>query len=94
MCKRVQPDIQTATAVLCSRVKGQGKNDWKKLTKMMKFLHVIKEDLLALRIGKGHNHIKWFVDATFGVHPDYKGHMGAAMKFKDRKGYPLQKSSN
>ena len=37
--------------------------------------------------------MEWYVDVTFGVHPNYKGHTGAAMKFKAGKGSPIQKSS-
>ena len=36
--------------------------------------------------------IEWYVDTAFGVHPDYKGHTGAAMKFQGGKGDPIQKS--
>ena len=93
LCKRARPDVQTATAVLCSRVKGPGRKDWAKLTRMMKFLHLTKDDLLTLSVGKGISSIEWYVDAAFGVHPDYKGHTGAAMKFEEGKGSPLQKSS-
>ena len=42
-----------------------------------------KNDMLTLNVGKGITQIEWYVDAAFGVHPDYKGHTGAAMKFKD-----------
>ena len=93
LCKRARPDIQTATAVLCSRVKAPGRKDWTKLIRMMKFLHVTKNDMLTLSIGKGLYQLEWYIDAAFGVHPDYKGHTGAALKFKGGKGSPLQKCS-
>ena len=60
---------------------------------MMKFLHLMKDDLLTLSVGKGISSIERYVDAAFGVHPDYKGHTGAAMKFEEGKGSLLQKSS-
>jgi hypothetical protein len=34
------------------------------------------------------NCIKWYVDASFAVHPDFKSHTGATMKFGDREGAP------
>ena len=36
-CKRAWPDIQPIMAVLCTRVKKPGRNDCKKLVRMMKF---------------------------------------------------------
>ena len=72
LCKRARPDIQTAIAVLCSRVKAPGRKDWSKLVRMMKFLSMTKNDMLALNVGKGISQIEWYVDAAFGVHPDYK----------------------
>jgi hypothetical protein len=30
--------------------------------------------------------IKWCVDASFAVHPDYKSHTGATMSFQDGRG--------
>ena len=93
LCKRARPDVQTATAVLCSRVKAPGRKEWSKLVRMMKFLSMTKNDLLTLSAGRSISHIEWYVDAAFGVHPDYKGHTGAAMKFKGGKGSPMQKSS-
>ena len=37
--------------------------------------------------------MEWYVNVALGVHPDFKGHTGVAMKFKDRKGSPIQHSS-
>ena len=34
------------------------------------------------------NCIKWYVDASFAIHPDVKSHTGATMKFEDGKGAP------
>jgi hypothetical protein len=30
--------------------------------------------------------IKWYVDASFAVHPDFKSHTGTAMNFEDGTG--------
>jgi hypothetical protein len=38
LCKRARPDIQTAVAFLCTRVKGPDADDYKKLTRGMKYL--------------------------------------------------------
>jgi hypothetical protein len=36
LCKRAWPDVQTAVAFLCTRVKGPDTDDYKKLTQVMK----------------------------------------------------------
>ena len=80
-------------AVLCSRVKKPGRNDWGKLVRMMRFVHQTKDDPWTLSIGCDLGLIDWFVDTSFAIHPDYRGHTGLAMKFEDGKGCPIQKSS-
>ena len=92
LCKRSRPDVQTAVSVLCSRVRAPGRKDWEKLVRMMKFLNNTRNDVLTLSAGKGLNCIEWYIDAAFGVHPDYRGHSGGAMKFRSGKGSPIQKS--
>jgi hypothetical protein len=42
---------------------------------MMKFLKQTKDDCLTLQ-ADGTNELKWYVDASFAVHPDYKSHTG------------------
>ena len=76
--KRARPDIQLCIAFLSTRVKEPTKQDWHKLVRMMKFLCNTKDDVLTLR-ADALNIIKWFIDAAFAVHPDFKGHTGAVM---------------
>jgi hypothetical protein len=78
LCKRARPDIQTAVAFLCTRVKDPDMDDYKKLSRTMKYLRgtlymplVLEADNVRL--------IKWWVDASFAVHPDMKSHTGGAM---------------
>ena len=47
---------------------------------MMKFLNNTKEDCLTLS-ADNLSVIKWYVDASFAVHEDYKSHTGAVMTF-------------
>lgn len=75
-CKRVRPDIHTANAALCTRVKGPTTDDDKKLLRLMKYLNRTKKDKLILSADDLHV-IKWYVDASFAVHPDFKSHTGA-----------------
>ena len=77
-CKRARPDIQPAIAVLTTRVAEPTTDDWKKLVRVMKYLNGSKEDVLTLRVDDLHT-IRWHVDASFAVHPDFKSHTGAVM---------------
>jgi hypothetical protein len=52
---------------------------------MMKYLNGTTKLQLLLRAGNLHC-IKWYVDASFAVHPDFKSHTGAAMHFEDGAG--------
>ena len=40
-----------------------------------------KNDVLTLDARNGINSIEWSIDSAFGVHPDFKSHVGATMSF-------------
>jgi hypothetical protein len=71
LCKRARPDLQTAVAFLTTRVKSPDINDYKKLARVMKYL-------LTLEVADSHI-VQWWIDASFGVHPDMKSHTGGVM---------------
>ena len=77
-CKRARPDISPAIAYLTTRVREPNEDDWDKLSRMMKFLKQTSKDRLTLR-ADGTGVLKWYVDASFAVHPDYRSHTGAVM---------------
>ena len=77
-CKRARPDIHTAISVLCTRVQNPTEEDWRKLIDVLKFLNGTRTDKLKLSI-EDLSIIKWFVDASFAVHPDFKSHTGGMM---------------
>ena len=79
-CKRSRPDMGTATAVLCTRVQGPNKDDWTKLCQAMKFILQTLTDPLILTI-EDLKLVKWWIDAAFAVHPDFRSHTGAVMSF-------------
>ena len=86
LSKRSRPDIQPTIAVLSTRVKSPNESDWKKLTRLMEYLNETKE--LTLRLWADNLRVvKWYVDASFAVHPDYRSHTGAVMTFG--KGSPI-----
>ena len=78
--KRARPDIQTAIAFLCTRVKDPDVDDWKKLKRVLGY---IKDTIfLPLTIGwDGTGNIYWYVDASFAVHNNMRSHTGAMMTF-------------
>ena len=80
VCKRARPDIQPTIAGLCTRVKEPDESDWSKLVRLMKYLNGTKKKKLTLS-ADNLRVIKWYVDASFAVHPDFKSHTGAAMTF-------------
>jgi hypothetical protein len=80
LTKRARPDIQPTIAVLCTRVKEPNTSDWEKLVRMMKYLNGTRKLKLVLGADDLRS-IKWSVDASFAVHPDFKSHTGAVQTF-------------
>jgi hypothetical protein len=78
LCKRARPDIAPAIAFLTTRVQHPTREDWMKLVKMMRYLRGTVNDVLTLR-ADGTKTIKWYTDASFAVHPDFRSHTGAVM---------------
>ena len=78
--KRARPDIQTAVAFLCTRVKEPDVDDAKKLIRLLGY---VKDTLfLLLTIGSdGTGNMYWYVDASFAVHQDMKSHTGGVLTF-------------
>ena len=78
VCKRARPDIHPTIAVLCTRVKEPKESDWDKLVRLLKCLNGTRSDILTLSADNLHV-LKWWVDASFAVHPDFRSHAGGAM---------------
>jgi hypothetical protein len=76
--ERARPDTCTAIAFLTTRVRESDSDDWAKLTHLMKYLRGTKELPLILSTNKN-GIVKWYVDGSFGVHPNMKGHTGAGL---------------
>jgi hypothetical protein len=88
-CKRARPDIHPTIAVLCTRVKKPNEDDWKKLNRLLKYINGTRKDKLILAADNLHV-IKWYVDAAFAVHPDFKSHTGGSMTYG--QGTPMSMS--
>jgi len=76
--KRARPDIQTPIAFLCTRVSKPDTDDYKKLTRVVRYLRGTPTLCLTLE-ADDLQVIWWWVDASFGVHTDMRSHTGATM---------------
>jgi hypothetical protein len=90
-CKRARPNIHVAVTLLCTREKSPNKSDWKKLIRLLQYVNGTRNDVLTLAADDSMQVVKWYVDASFAVHPDFKSHTGATMTFFG-KGAPITMS--
>jgi hypothetical protein len=76
--KRARPDLQVAVAYLCTRVKSPNQSDYRKLTRVIKYLRLTVSIPLVLG-WDGTGKLTWSVDASFAVHKDMRSHTGAVL---------------
>jgi hypothetical protein len=88
--KRARPDTCTAIAFLTTRVRGPDTDDWKKLGHLMKYLRGTRKLPLILS-ANGSGILKWWVDASFAVHPNMRGHSGGGLSLG--RGFPIVSST-
>ena len=86
LCKRARPDIQVAVAFLTTRVTEPDEDDWKKLVRLVKYLNGTKTLKLTLNASNS-DECKWWVDASYAVHPNMRSHTGIA--FSMGNGTPI-----
>jgi hypothetical protein len=90
LCKRARPDLQPTVAFLTTRVTQPNTDDWKKLTRCIRYLRDSKDLYLTLEADTGVD-IKWWIDASFAVHPDMKSHTGATMSLGKGSVYSISR---
>ena len=73
LSKRSRPDIQPTVAVLATRVREPSESDWGEMVRLLKYLNGTRNKCLTLRVDNL-NILKWYVDVSFGVHPDFRSH--------------------
>jgi hypothetical protein len=79
-CKRARPDNHTTMAFLCTHVREPSEDDWEKLLRLMQYLSGSRDEVLFLAADDLHA-MKWYVDASFAVHKDFRNHTGCAMSY-------------
>jgi hypothetical protein len=88
--KRARSDTCTAIAFLTMRVRAPNKDDWNKLVHLMKYLRGTRTLPLILSTN-GSGILKWWVDASFAVHPNMRGNSGGGLYLG--RGFPLVSST-
>ena len=88
--KRARPDTCTAIAFLTTRVKAPDVKDWSKLTHLMQYLRGMSKLPLILS-ADGSGILKWWVDASFAVHPNMRGHSSGGLSLG--RGFPFVSST-
>jgi hypothetical protein len=88
--KRARPDTGTSIAFLTTRVREPDEDDWTKLTHLMKYVRGTK-DLPLVLSANGSGILKWWVDGSFAVHPNMRGHTGGGLSMG--RGFPIASSS-
>jgi hypothetical protein len=67
--KRARPDTCTLIAFLTTRVRELDKDDWMKLTHLMKYVRGTRQLPLILSAARS-GILKWWIDRSFAVHPN------------------------
>ena len=75
MSKRSRPDIQPTVAVLATKIREPSESDWSVMVRLLKYLNGTRNKCLTLRVDNL-NILKWYVDVSLGLHPDFKSHTG------------------
>ena len=88
LCKRTRPDLQTMVAFVTTRVQNPNEDDWKKLGRCLRYLHVTHLFPLILEATQPLL-LRWWVDASYAVHHDMRSHKGATFTLGKGSVYSL-----
>ena len=84
LAKRIRPDILLACSHLATRAKCPDTHDRCKLLRVLAYINGTKD--LTLTLDPDSITLECWADASYGVHPDGKGHTGIVMKIGSRSG--------
>ena len=73
--KRARVDIDLAVSFLCTRVSKSTEEDWEKLRRLLNYLYKTI-DMPRVIGADGMDVMQTYVDASYAVHMDMKGHTG------------------
>jgi hypothetical protein len=88
--KRARPDTCTAITFLTMRVHEPDKDDWTKLVHLMRYIRGTRRMPLILS-ANGSCILKWWVDASFAVHPNMQGRSVGGLSLG--RGFPIVSST-
>jgi hypothetical protein len=78
LSQRARPDIRPAVSFLNSRLLQPDEDDYKKLTRVVRYLDTTVDMPLVLAADDS-GQIRWWIDSSFAVHEDMKSHTGGTM---------------
>ncbi len=90
LVKRARPDASVAVAFLTTRVREPDEDDWRKLEHLMDYLKSTRDMPLILG-GNNSGVLNWYIDASFAVHPNMRGHTGGGLTMG--RGFPIVSST-
>ena len=76
MCSQERRDTKTEVALPSTIIKQPDDYEWGKLNRLLKYLNGTRNMRLNLTVGNM-SLIKWWVDASYNVHWDSRGHNGS-----------------
>ena len=90
LVKRARPDASVSIAFLTTRVRAPDVDDWRKLEHLIQYFRSTIELPLTLGAKKG-GVLNWYVDASFAVHSNMRGHTGGGLTMG--RGFPIVSST-
>ena len=72
--------METAESFLCTRVAHPNEDDWQKLERLLRFVNSTRGDKRIIGINNITT-MNTFIDASYVVHPNMRGHTGGAITF-------------
>jgi hypothetical protein len=90
LVKRARPDALLAITFLSMRVQSPDIINWAKLEHLIEYFHSTI-DLPSTLGADGTGVLKWYVDASFAVHANMRGHTGGALTMG--RGFPIVSST-
>jgi hypothetical protein len=86
LVKRARPDASVVIAFLTTRVREPDVDDWKKLEHLVEYFRATLDMPLILG-GDNTGVLNWYVDASFAVHANMRGHTRGGLTMG--RGYPI-----